>query len=356
MKGTDAVPAPGPEDVRRAGARLSGLARCTPVHTSGTLDRQLDARLWFKCESFQRGGAFKFRGAANALLSRREHIGPGGVATHSSGNHAAALALAGRLLGVTVTVVMPRTAPGVKRRAVAGYGARIVLCEPTLADREETLARVVEDSGAHVVHPYDDFDVVAGQGTAALELLATVPEIDTLVAPIGGGGLAAGTALAAADHTHPVRLLAAEPLAADDAARSFAAGRVLPPEDPETIADGLRTGLGKIPFAVLGPRLERVLTASEDSIVGAMRRIWERMKLVVEPSAAVALAAMLEHPEAIRGRRVGVILSGGNVDLDALPWTSPREPVDRPPRRGEGSCRASRSAEEPGNDDGRARA
>ncbi|HOB54150.1 MAG TPA: pyridoxal-phosphate dependent enzyme [Acidobacteriota bacterium] len=307
-------------DVRAAAERIRPYAHRTPVLTCAGLDALAGARLHFKCENLQKVGAFKFRGACNAVFSLSQEELRRGVATHSSGNHAAALALAARLRGATAHIVMPRTAPAVKQAAVAGYGGRIVFCEPTLAARESALAEVTAATGAVFIHPYNDPRVITGQGTAALELLADAPALDIVITPVGGGGLLSGTAIAASGAAPGIRVLAGEPAAADDACRSLQAGRILPSLDPVTVADGLRTSLGDRTFPIIRRLVERILTVSEDGIIRAMRLVWERMKIVVEPSAAVPLAAVLEHPEVFRDRRVGIILSGGNVDLDHLPW------------------------------------
>jgi len=320
------------DDVRRAAERIAPYARRTPVLTSSTLDRLCGARLFFKCESFQKGGAFKFRGAANTVLSLAAEAAARGVVTHSSGNHGAALALAAALRGVPARVVMPRDAARVKRAAVSGYGAEIVDCGPTAASRAAVCARLVEETGATLVHPYDDARVIAGQGTAALELLAEVPALDLVVVPVGGGGLAAGTGIAVAGVSPSTVVVGAEPAVADDAARSLAAGRLLanPPGPLATLADGLRASLAPRTFAALSRHLEGVVTVSEAEILGALRLVWERMKIVIEPSAAVPVAALLSgaaQATAAAGERgpwprVGVILSGGNVDLGRLDWTA----------------------------------
>ncbi len=307
-------------DVERAAARVAPHVHRTPVLTSRTLDAMAEAELFLKCEGLQRVGAFKYRGATNAVQALPEAAAVRGVATHSSGNHAAALALAARVRGIPAYIVMPRTAPAVKRAAVAGYGAEITFCEPTLAARESTLAEVTRRTGATFVHPYDHPLVIAGQGTAALELLEDVPGLEAVIAPVGGGGLLSGTALAVRGRAPSVRVIGAEPAAADDAARSLEAGRVLPSEDPETVADGLRTALSQRTFAIISREVERIVTVPEEAIVAAMRLVWERMKILIEPSAAVPVAAVLDRRSGLVGRRVGVILSGGNVDLDHLPW------------------------------------
>jgi threonine dehydratase len=316
-------PPPELRTIREAAARIGPWIHRTPVVTCRALDERSGMRLFFKCENLQRVGAFKMRGASNAVFSLSDEQARRGVATHSSGNHAQALARAARNRGIAAHIVMPDNAPAVKRAAVAGYGGRIVPCAPTLAARESTLQRVVEETGAVFVHPYDDHRIIAGQGTAALELLEELPDLDAVVAPVGGGGLASGTALAVHGLDPRVRVVAAEPRSADDAFRSLREGRIVPSQDPRTVADGLRTSLGARTFPILREHLDRIALAGEESIVAAMRLLWERAKLVVEPSGAVPLAALLEDPGDLGGRRVGVILSGGNVDLDRLPWASP---------------------------------
>lgn len=329
MSVTDSTPPPGGEitasHLAAARHRLAGVAHRTPILTCRTLDRLTGTRLFFKCESFQRGGAFKFRGAYNTVASLDAEERRRGVVTHSSGNHGQALALAGQTFEVPVRVVMPRDAPAVKRSAVAGYGAEVILCEPTLEARQRTCAEVIERTGATLVHPYDDPRIIAGQSTVAAELLEDVPDLDALLVPIGGGGLASGTALAAHHASPSPRVIAVEPAGADDAARSLAAGRLLPMVNPRTLADGLRSSLSPRTFDLVRRLVERVETVTEDAIIRAMRLLFERMKLVVEPSGAVPLAALL-GPEGAAGldlanRRVGVVLSGGNVDLDRLPWS-----------------------------------
>lgn len=308
--------------VQAAATRIAGQVHRTPVVTCATLDRLSGRRLFFKCENLQRAGAFKFRGASNAVLSLSPPQAARGVATHSSGNHAQALALAARRRGIQAHIVMPRDSAAVKLAAVEEYGARIVLCEPTLAARESTAQAVVQETGATLVHPYDDPAVIAGQGTAALELLAQAGPLDGIVVPIGGGGLLSGMSIAVRAFSPATRLFAAEPLGADDGARSFAAGRRLPQTAPATIADGLRTGLGELTWPILRDHVERVITVGEEEIVAAMRLAWERAKLLIEPSAAVALAAVLcDEFRRLPGlERVGIVLTGGNADLDALPW------------------------------------
>ncbi len=307
-------------DIRAAAARIRGHAHRTPVLTCASLDRRAGAELLFKCENLQKVGAFKFRGATNAVFSLDDDEAARGVLTHSSGNHAAALALAARLRGIPAYVVMPTDAPRVKREAVLGYGARIVPCEPTLEARESTAAAVRESTGAVFVHPYDDPLVIAGQGTAALELIEDAGPFDAIVAPVGGGGLLSGTAIAVTSLSPGTRVFGAEPALADDAARSLREGRPLPPLPPRTIADGLRTALSERTFRAISTHVEDIVTVTEDEIVRAMRDVWERAKILIEPSSAVPVAALLERRLDLAGKRVGVILSGGNVDLDRLPW------------------------------------
>ncbi|HVU26002.1 MAG TPA: pyridoxal-phosphate dependent enzyme [Opitutus sp.] len=306
--------------VRAAHARIRPHIHRTPVLTSARLDAAAGAALLFKCENFQKVGAFKARGATNAVLSLTDAEAAPGVATHSSGNHAAALARAARLRGVPAYIVMPSNSSAVKLRAVEAYGGRITFCEPTAAAREATCARVIAETGATLIHPFTDERVIAGQGTVALEFLGDFPDLDIVICPVGGGGLLAGTAIAAKSLRPSLRVIAAEPAGADDAARSFAAGRRLPVEQPATIADGLRTSIGEPNFAIMRRHVDAVVTVSEDAIVAALRTIWETLKIVIEPSAAVAYAALCESAPALAGRRVGVILTGGNVDLDALPF------------------------------------
>ena len=307
-------------DIRQAAERIRPHAHRTPVMTCRSLDQRVGAQVFMKCENLQKVGAFKFRGACNAVFSLSPDEAARGVATHSSGNHAQALALAARMRGIPAYIVMPRNAPAVKQAAVAGYGGIITLCEPTLAARESTLAEVVAATGAEVVHPYNDVRVIAGQGTAALELLADVPDLDVIMAPVGGGGLLSGTAIAARALAPQIRVIAAEPAGADDAFRSLAAGHIIPSVQPQTIADGLLTSLGDLTFPIIRDHVEQIVTVSEPAIVEAMKFVWERAKLVVEPSGVVPIAALWEEAIDLRGLRVGVILSGGNVDLEHLPW------------------------------------
>jgi threonine dehydratase len=311
---------PSIEDIRVAADRIAPYVHRTPVVTSGAIDRMIGGHLFFKCENFQKVGAFKIRGATNAVFSLSDGQAAKGVATHSSGNHAAALAQAALFRGIGAIVVMPDTAPRVKKEAVAGYGAEIVYCAPTLEAREEGLDKILNKTGATPIHPYDDFRIIAGQATAAMELLEEVDGLDMVIAPVGGGGLLSGTALAVSAMSAGTRIFAAEPELADDAQKSIRAGRIIPSTYPDTIADGLRTSLCERTFGIIREHVEDVVTVSEEEIVAAMRCIWGRMKLVVEPSAAVPLAALLGRGLNVAKERVGVILTGGNVDLDNLPW------------------------------------
>jgi threonine dehydratase len=307
-------------DIRQAAERIRPYAHRTPVLTNASLDEQVGAQVLLKCENLQKVGAFKFRGACNAVFSLSEEEAARGVATHSSGNHAQALALAARLRRIPAYIVMPDNAPAVKKAAVAGYGGRITFCQPTLHARETTLAQVVQETDAMVVHPYNNHQVIAGQGTATLELLEAIPDLDVVIAPVGGGGLLSGTAIAAKGLSPRIRVLGAEPEMADDAYRSLGAGRILPSENPRTIADGLLTSLGTLTFPIIQQHVEQIGTVSEAGIMEAMRFVWERAKIIIEPSAAVPVALLWERKIDLNDLRVGIILSGGNVDLKRLPW------------------------------------
>ena len=308
--------------IEEARERIAGKVNVTPVLTSATLDAQSGARLYFKCENFQKAGAFKARGATNAVFALPDAQAQRGVATHSSGNHAAALARAARLRGIRAYVVMPENAPQSKRAAVSRYGGEITWCAPTLAARESTARALVAASGATLVHPYDNLMVMAGQGTAAAELLSEVPALDAILCPVGGGGLLSGTAVAAKTLKPGIRVIGVEPAGADDAARSFRAGRILPGTNPNTIADGLRGALGEKPFAEIRRLVDDITTVPDAAIARAMRQLWEVLKVIVEPSGAVPYAALLDGADALRGKHIGIILSGGNLDLDHLPWSA----------------------------------
>lgn len=307
-------------DIQQAAQRIEPYIHYTPVLTNMSLNQQVGAEVYLKCENLQKVGAFKFRGACNAVFSLSDEEAARGVCTHSSGNHAQALALAAKLRGIPAFIVMPNNAPQVKKNAVAGYGGQITFCEPTLEARESTLDRIRLDTGANVVHPYNDERVIAGQGTAALELLGQVPDLDVIITPVGGGGLLSGTSIAATESKKGIRVIAGEPEMADDAFRSMQAGKIIPSVNPKTIADGLLTSLGTLTFPIICERVEQVVTVSEQGIIDAMKFIWERAKIVIEPSAAVAVGVLWEKKIDLRRLKVGVILSGGNVDLERLPW------------------------------------
>jgi threonine dehydratase len=310
-------------DVLAAYERIKSYIHETPVLSSNNINSISDAELYFKCENFQKVGAFKFRGAMNAMLTISEKYPDQlkkGVATHSSGNHAQALALAARMMGVKAIIVMPETSPKVKVEAVKGYDAEIVFCKPTLIAREEALNKVVEEHGCTFIHPYNDPRIIAGQGTAALELTNRINDLDYVIAPVGGGGLLSGTLLAIGGNSSRTKVIAAEPSGADDAYRSLKEGRIIPSVDPKTIADGLLTSLGELTYEIIRNRVDSIVRVSEDNVIRAMKLIFERMKIVVEPSAATTLAAIFENPEIFKGKKCGLILSGGNVDLERLPW------------------------------------
>jgi threonine dehydratase len=308
------------KQVEKAHIRVRRYAHRTPILSSASINRITGAKLLFKCENFQKVGAFKFRGAINAVMSLSDGDAGRGVATHSSGNHAAALALAARKRGVDAYVVMPENAPDIKKKAVAGYGATIYFCKPTLKARESALAEVIAETGATEIHPYDNSEVISGQGTAAKELLEDEGDLDLVLAPVGGGGLLAGTALSVSHLSPGTKLIGCEPEGADDAYRSFLKGEIVPSNNPKTIADGLLTSLGNRNFAIIKEKVEQIVTVSEDSIVEAMRLVWERMKIVIEPSSAVPLGAILEEKIDPRNQKIGIIISGGNLDLENLPF------------------------------------
>ena len=307
-------------DVEKAHRTIQEYAHRTPVLTSSSINKIVGADLFFKCENFQKVGAFKFRGACNAVFSLSQEEMEKGVATHSSGNHAAALALAAKMRGIPAYIVMPETSPEIKKKAVAGYGAKITFCKPTLQARESTLARVVKETGGTEIHPYNNFHVIAGQGTAAKELIEDKGNFDIIIAPVGGGGLLSGTVLSTKKLLPACKVIAAEPAGADDAFRSFQAKKLIPSKNPKTIADGLLTSLGERNFAIISEKVDDIVTVSEEKIVEAMRLIWERMKIIIEPSSAVPLAAILENKIDVQNKKVGIILSGGNLDLGKLPF------------------------------------
>ena len=307
-------------DIQQAAKRIEPFAHHTPLLTNESLNQRVGAQVYLKCENMQKVGAFKFRGACNAVYSLSDEEAKHGVCTHSSGNHAQALALAARMRGIPAFIVMPNNAPQVKKDAVAGYGGQITFCEPTLEARESMLERIRLDTGANVIHPYNDERVIAGQGTAALELLDSIPDLDVVIAPVGGGGLLSGTSIAAKGLRPSIHVIAAEPEMADDAYRSIKEGKIIPSVNPKTIADGLLTSLGTLTFPIIRQNVEQIVTVSEQGIIDSMKFIWERAKIVIEPSSAVAVGVLWEKKIDLGGLKIGVILSGGNVDLNKLPW------------------------------------
>jgi threonine dehydratase len=311
---------PTKQNILDAHERIIKQIHRTPILTSSTLNSIFGCELYFKCENFQKVGAFKFRGASNAVLSLDGNELLRGVATHSSGNHAAALALAAKMKNIPAFIVMPKTAPEIKKKAVEGYGAKIIFCEPTLQAREESLEKVVEETGAVFIHPYDNYSIVAGQATCAKEIYEDLDALDFTIAPVGGGGLLSGTCLSKKYFSPNTKIIGAEPRGADDAYRSIRDGKIYPSINPKTICDGLLTNLSEKTFSIIRNNVNEILTAEEESIINAMRMIWERMKIVVEPSAAITLAVVLENKKKFSGKRIGLILSGGNVDLEKLPW------------------------------------
>lgn len=305
-------------NIQSAHLRISPFIKRTPVLTSGLLNNIFGCELFFKCENFQKVGAFKFRGATNAILSLGPESRKMGVVTHSSGNHAAALALAARMNGTKAYIVMPENAPSVKKDAVAGYGAEISFCKPTSRAREETCKAIMESTGAILIHPYDNFMVICGQGTASLELLAEINDLDAVIAPVGGGGLISGTSTCTKGINPGIKVFGAEPLNANDAWKSFTTGILTPSVNPLTIADGLLTSLSELTFSIIRKNVDDIITVSEESIIHSMKLVWERMKIIIEPSSATVLAVVGENPELFRGKKVGLIISGGNVDLTGL--------------------------------------
>jgi threonine dehydratase len=308
------------EDVKEAHARIRPYIHRTPVLTSTYLDDRTGARLFFKCENFQKAGAFKVRGACNAVFGLSDEQAKNGVCTHSSGNHALSLSYAAGQRGIPCNVVMPRIAPEAKKAAVRGYGGKITECEPSTSSREEVFARVQAETGGEFVHPYNDPRVITGQATCSLELMQEVEDLDAIVAPIGGGGMISGTCLTLSNIAPDVEIYAAEPEQADDAYRSFKAGHIIADDAPVTVADGLKVPLKENTWHYVSNFVTDILTASEDEIIAAMKLTWERMKIVMEPSCAVPLAVILKNPDIFAGKKVGVIITGGNVDLDKLPW------------------------------------
>jgi len=308
------------DDMKTARERVTPYIHRTPVLTSEFLNNLTGAELFFKCENFQKAGAFKVRGACNAVFGLPDDMLAKGVATHSSGNHALSLSYAAGRRGIPCHVVMPRTAPQAKKDAVKGYGGIITECEPSTSSREEVFAKVEAETGAEFVHPYNDPRVIAGQATCSAELIEQVEGLDAVVAPIGGGGMISGTCLTLSSLAPSVKIYAAEPLNADDAARSFRAGHIIADDAPDTVADGLKVPLKELTWHFVSNHVTDILTATEDEIVDSMKLIWKRMKIVMEPSSAVPLATILKNKETFAGKRVGIIITGGNVDLDSLPW------------------------------------
>jgi len=308
------------DDVIKAHDKVKIYANRTPVLHSKSVNKILDSSLLLKCENFQKVGAFKFRGASNSVFSLTDEEAKFGVTTHSSGNHAAALALAASMRGIPSYIVMPENAPTIKKKAVEGYGAIITFCKPTQQEREETQARVQKETGAVFIHPYNNFNVICGQGTAALELLEEYPDLDIVIAPVGGGGLLSGTLTYVKGFNPNIKVYGAEPANADDAFRSLRDKTIYPSVNPKTIADGLLTSLCPLTYEIISTKCDGILTVTEAGIVDAMRLIWERMKIIIEPSSAVPIAAIMQHPQYFKGKKVGVIISGGNVDLDSLPF------------------------------------
>jgi len=308
------------DELKNCYKRVSPYVHRTPVLSSCQINALVDAKLFFKCENFQRMGAFKMRGATNAIMQLTEEQQKKGVVTHSSGNFAQAVSLAAKSLGIHADIVMPSNAPEVKRNAVAGYMGKITLCEPTLEAREATAQKIVAEEGATFIHPSNDINVIAGNATAAMELLEEQPDLDVIISPIGGGGLIAGTALAAHHFGTNCAVIGGEPAQTDDAFRSLQSGKIEGNESANTIADGLRTTLGDINFPIIQKHVKRIIRVSEEDIITAMKLIWERMKIIVEPSSAVALAAIIKEKEKFQNQKIGIIISGGNVDLKKLPF------------------------------------
>ncbi len=311
---------PGREEILLAAGRIQPFLHRTPVLSCSAIDEIAGATLYFKCENFQKAGAFKSRGATNAVFSIDPYDLKQGVATHSSGNHAAALARAARLKQIPAYIVMPENSSKVKIAAVKTYGGQITFCEPTLEAREEKLNEVLSKTNAFEIHPYNNYKVIAGQATAALELIEDQPGLDSIVAPVGGGGLLSGTALAAYYFSPETKVIAAEPAGADDAYQSFYQKKLIPSVNPDTISDGLRTSLGSLTFPIIRRLVSDILTVNDQATIEAMKLVWERMKIIIEPSSAVALAMVIKHKHRFEEQKIGIIISGGNVDLMHLPW------------------------------------
>ncbi len=316
---------PDSESIRTTWQKLAGIVKQTPVFTSETLNRNTGSKLFFKCENFQKAGAFKFRGASSALLHISDEQAARGVCTHSSGNHAQALALAAKIRGIKAFIVMPENAPEVKVNAVKDYGGHITFCMPTLEARESTLEEVRNDTGSSFIHPYNNYHIIRGQAGCFFEMLQQMDEEpDYIIAPVGGGGLLSGTILTAKYFSKRTRVIGAEPQMANDAWKSFREKRFIPSESPQTIADGLKTSLGSKTYPIIMEHADDIITATEEGIIDAMFLVWERMKILIEPSAAVPLAALMENPEKFKNKKTGIILSGGNTDLRRIPWMEKR--------------------------------
>jgi len=308
------------KDIQQAHKNIDTYINHTPIQVSGMLNKMFNTSLFFKCENFQKVGAFKYRGATNAVLNLTETERKNGVATHSSGNHAQALALSAKMQGIKAHIVMPSNSPKVKSNAVKYYGAEITFCEPTLEARANTLNNIVNKTNAKVIHPYENFNVICGQGTAVLELINGIEHLDIIITPVGGGGLLSGTAVAAKEINPDIIIYGAEPEGADDAYRSFHSNKLIPSINPNTFCDGLLTSLGEINYTIIKKYVNEILTVSDEEIITAMKLIWERMKIIVEPSSATVLASVIKYNSLFKNKKVGLILSGGNVDLDNLPW------------------------------------
>ncbi len=308
------------EDITEAHKRIGKYIHRTPVLTSKSINILLNSKLFFKCENFQKVGAFKFRGATNAVLQLSDYEARNGVATHSSGNHAASIALAAKMKGIPSYIVMPENSPEIKKKAVKGYKAKITYCKPTLEARKSELEIIIKKTKAILIHSYDNFQVISGQGTAAKELLEDYPSLDIVIAPVGGGGLVSGTATWVKSYNSKIEVIAAEPEKADDAYRSYKSGILQPSLNPDTIADGLLTSLSELTFTIINEKVDDIIRVSEKTIILAMRMVWDRMKIIIEPSSAVALGAVIEKPDRFASKKVGIILTGGNVDLEKLPF------------------------------------
>jgi len=310
------------DDIIKTAERIEPYIHRTPVFASTKINEMIGAKIFFKCENFQKAGAFKYRGACNAILSLSDKEARRGVVTHSSGNHAASVALAASMRNIKAYIVMPENAPEIKKKAVKNYGGEIVFCKHNMKSRIEHANKVIEKTGAVLIHPFDDYRIITGQATAALELLTTHPDLDIMLAPVSGGGLMSGTALSSKYHSRSIKVYGAEPSGADDAFQSFKAGKIIPLVEANTIADGLRASIGELTFPIIKKFTDDIITVEENEIIKAMRTIWEYMKIIIEPSSAVPVAVLLEKKIKMKGKKIGVILSGGNVDLDILPWNN----------------------------------